>query len=184
MPIQVALHNHTFRRYLTAEAIAGRISKLAVELTDRLQSLPDIEGMPPLFLGILNGAVLFHSDLIRACDFELEVAYLRTRSYVGMESSGQVDIDWPAELDFAHRQVVIVEDIVDSGRTLATLTTQLQSRGVASLTTVVLLDKPTARRVDFKPDLVGFTIPDAFVVGYGLDYKGLGRNLGGVYQVE
>lgn len=185
MAISVELHDLTFRRFINQGAIEGRISTLAVELTALLNAAPSLgSDQVPLMLGILNGAVMFHSDLIRACDFQLEVAYLRTRSYVGTSSTGKVTIDWPADLDLTGRHVVIVEDIVDSGLTLSTLTEQLRTQqGVAGLTTVVLLDKPSARTTAFTPDLVGFSIEDAFVVGYGLDYNGLGRNLPSIYQV-
>ena len=127
---------------------------------------------------------MFHADLIRACATDLEVAYLRTRSYVGMESTGRVDIEWPTGLNFTGRDIVVVEDIVDSGLTLATLTEALRTeQGAASVHVVSLLDKRSARRVPFTPDQVGFEIEDRFVVGYGLDYDGLGRNLDSIYQL-
>lgn len=185
MPAQIELHGKSFSRFISAEEIDGRISKLAVELTAALlRGISGVPGKPPLFIGILNGAVMFHADLIRACDFELEVSYLRTRSYSGMKSSGKVEIDWPIDLDLSNRHVVIVEDIVDSGLTLSTLTSEFKQRGAAAIVTVVLLDKPMARSTPFIPDFVGFEIPDSFVVGYGLDFNGIGRNLPSIYQVD
>jgi len=179
MPSCLTLHGRPFRLSLTAQDIARRVTALASEL----HHLNDGNSLP-LFIGILNGAVPFHSDLIRACSFNLEVAYLRTRSYRGLQSTGQVQIDWPAEFSYANRHVVVVEDIVDSGLTMSTLTAALTAGGAASLTTVVLLDKPTARVVEFSADHVGFTIPERFVVGYGLDYDGLGRNLPDIYELD
>ena len=185
MPISVELHGRAFRRFLSADAIAGRISKLSLELAAHLDIAPSLSvAKPPLFIGILNGAAIFHADLTRSCDFALEIAYLRTRSYQGLTSSGEVAIDWPADLNVQDRHVVIVEDIVDSGLTLHTLTQELRDqRGVAGLTTIALLDKPEAHTTPFRPDFIGFTIPNSFVVGYGLDYDGLGRNLPDIYQL-
>ena len=182
----VRLHDRTFRPFIGAEAIAARIAELGPALEARLRRLGALAAeRAPLFVGVLNGAAIFHADLTRACGFGLEIAYLRTRSYRGMRSTGAVDVEWPTGTAFAGRHVVVVEDIVDSGLTLATLTAALRDeRHAASVTTVVLLDKPAARTSAFEPEFAGFEIEDRFVVGYGLDYDGLGRNLAGVYQVE
>ncbi|MFK8058404.1 MAG: hypoxanthine phosphoribosyltransferase [Saprospiraceae bacterium] len=173
----VELHGRLFHPFITAEQISARINTLASEL-DEVIGLET-----PIALGVLNGAILFHSDLIRACSFDVEVAYLRTRSYSGMKSSGKVDIEWPDDLSVNGRHVLLVEDIVDSGRTLVALSEELLKRGAVRVTSVVLLDKPDARVVPYSPDFTGFDIPNAFVIGYGLDFDGLGRNLSAIYQV-
>ena len=173
----VRLHDLEFAETLSPEQVAERVRGLAAALRRRF---PDVGG-PPLFLAVLRGAAVFHADLIRAYEGLLAVGYLRTRSYVGTESSGGVEVDIPDDLPLAGRDVVLVEDIADTGRTLRVLAQALRDRGVASLTTVVLLDKPSARVVEAAVDYVGFTIGPAFVVGYGLDYDDLGRNLPGIY---
>ena len=173
----VELHGRLFHPFISAQQINERTSALARELDEAI-------GLEtPIALGVLNGAILFHSDLIRAFTFDVEVAYLRTRSYSGMKSSGKVDIEWPDDLSVNGRHVILIEDIVDSGRTLVALTKELKERGAARITSIVLLDKPAARIVPYKPDFVGFEIPNAFVIGYGLDFDGLGRNLSSIYQV-
>jgi len=173
----VELHGRLFHPFISAQRITERTQALA-------SALDEVIGLEtPIALGVLNGAILFHSDLIRAFTFDVEVAYLRTRSYSGMKSSGQVDIEWPDDLSVTGRHVLLVEDIVDSGRTLVALAKELMDRGAARITSIVLLDKPAARVVPYKPDFVGFEIPNAFVIGYGLDFDGLGRNLSSIYQV-
>jgi len=173
----VELHGRLFHPFITAQQISERTNALASELNDAI-------GLEtPIALGVLNGAIIFHSDLVRAFGFDVEVGYIRTRSYTGMKSSGKVDIEWPDDLSVNGRHVLLVEDIVDSGRTLVALTKELKERGAARVTSVVLLDKPDARVVPYKPDFIGFEIPNAFVIGYGLDFDGLGRNLASIYQV-
>jgi len=173
----VELHGRIFHPFITEQQITERIASLA----DELNGVVGLE--TPIALGVLNGAILFHSDLIRACSFDVEVAYMRTRSYSGMKSSGKVDLEWPDDLSVNGRHVLLVEDIVDSGRTLVALSEELINRGAVRVTSVVLLDKPAARVVPYQPDFTGFEIPNAFVIGYGLDFDGLGRNLSAIYQV-
>ncbi len=181
MPTRIHVRELTFEERLSAKQLSARIRVLANAL---LVTLPQNRpAQPPLFVAVLRGAAIFHADLIRAYTGELEVAYVRTKSYVGTESTGEVQVDFPDDLDVGARQVVIVEDIADSGRTLQVLAKAFSDRGAASVTTVVLLDKPAARVVSFEPDYVGFTIAPAFVVGYGLDYNGLGRNLPAIYAL-
>ena len=183
MPSTVRLHDLEFGVSLPASAIATRVQALGTSLREGLRQNPSqTPGTPPpVFVAVLRGAAVFHADLIRAYDGELEIGFLRTRSYAGTESSGEVAVDIPDDLALEGRDVVLVEDIADSGRTLAVLAKALQDRGVASLTTVVLLDKPSQRVVAVAVDHVGFEIGPDFVVGYGLDYDGLGRNLPAIY---
>ena len=184
MPPIVRVHDLDFAETLSAGRIAARVTELATQLRQRFTE-PRPPGVPPahapLFVAVLRGAAVFHADLIRAYDGPLTVGFLRTHSYVGTESSGEVAVDIPDDLALEGRDVVLVEDIADSGRTMRVLAKALTARGVASLTTVVLLDKPSARVVEVDVDYAGFTIGPDFVIGYGLDYDGLGRNLPGVY---
>ena len=182
----VTLHGRRFAPLLSAGDIAARIGELGGELARLLAAEAPPAGAAaaaPILLGVLNGAAIFHADLARAYASSCELAYLRASSYAGTASTGEVRIAWPEGLDVSGRAVVVVEDIADSGLTLATLRDTLLGRGAARVVSAVLLDKPAGRTVDFAPDLTGFVIPDRFVVGFGLDYDGLGRNLRGVYAL-
>ncbi len=128
-------------------------------------------------VGVLKGSFLFMADLVRAIDGPVTVDFLGVASYEGTRSTGAVQLTHDLRSDIAGKHVVVVEDIVDTGLTLDYLLRNLQSREPASLTVVALLDKPERRKVEVKVDYVGFTIPDAFVVGYGLDLDQLYRNL-------
>ena len=129
-------------------------------------------------VGVLRGAFVFLADLVRETDLPLEVDFLSAASYgAGTESSGLVDIRLDVGQDIRGRDVILVEDILDSGNTLSKLMRELAARGPASLRLCVLLDKPERRTQPVRGDYVGFTIPDAFVVGYGLDYDERYRNL-------
>lgn len=157
---------------ISAEDIARRVQELGREIT------ADYQGRSLMIIGILKGAVVFMSDLIRQISVPLEVDFMAISSYgEATETSGVVqllkDLDRPIE----GKHVLIVEDIIDTGLTLSYLYQLLQSRNPATLKTVVLLDKPERRRTDFTPDYVGFTIPDKFVIGYGLDYNHMHREL-------
>ncbi len=135
------------------------------------------DGRPILLVGILNGCFVFMADLARAVTVPCEIGFMAASSYVGTESAGDVQIKLDLDKDISQYHVVITEDIVDTGRTLKIVTEMLKNRKPLSLDVVTLLDKPDRRVVDFKADYVLFTIPDVFVVGYGLDYNGYYRNL-------
>ena len=148
------------------EAIDRRVRELAGQISR------DYEGREPLIVGILNGAFIFMADLIRALNVPCRVDFVRLASYgAGSVSSGEILIGKDLETPIMGRDVLIVEDIVDSGLTLSRLVEILQKRQPASLKVCVFLDKRERRRVPFTADYVGFSIPDRFVVGYGLDYN-------------
>lgn len=158
--------------YLNAEAIAARVRELGAEVRRR-------GGEGTLVLtGILKGAALFFADLARALPGPSEFAFLRARSYGdGMESSGAVSIDLAGPESFAGRDLVIVDTILDTGHTLKAVREYVRRAGARSVTSCVLLDKPSRREVEIEADLVGFTVPDLFLVGYGLDHAGRYRGL-------
>lgn len=163
----------------TEEEIKKRVSEMGETLTR------EYAGKNPLFLCVLRGATVFFSDLIRCISAPLEIDFLRASSYIGSDSSGEVHLETSAIPDVLNRDIVLVEDIVDTARTLSLLTAEIKKRGAASLKTAALLDKPSRRVVkDFKADYTGFEIDDLFVVGYGLDYSQRFRNLPyiGVYK--
>lgn len=157
---------------LSAEQIQARVRELGADLAR------DYAGRNPLILGVLKGAVIFISDLVRATDLELGLEFMAISSYgAGMRSSGEVKIIKDLDVPVEHRDLIVVEDIVDTGLTLSYLLGNLRARGARSVKLVALLDKPSRREREVKIDYLGFTIPDAFVVGYGLDFNERYRNL-------
>ena len=153
------------------------------ELKQRVQELGDalyerFEGRKPLFLGVLKGSFIFMADLVRACQLQSDIEFIAVSSYANAtESSGRVHINYDLQKDITGRDLVIVEDILDSGNTLAFLKQYFEVKGAASITIVTLLDKPSRREKAVNADLVGFTVPDEFVVGYGLDFAQRYRNV-------
>jgi hypoxanthine phosphoribosyltransferase len=161
------------------EAIDGRVRELAGQITR------DYADRDLIVVGVLKGAFVFMADLIRALAVPCEVDFVRLASYgSGSVSSGEVRIGKDLEEPIAGRDVLIVEDIVDTGLTLSRLVERLRERHPASVRVCVFLDKPERRRVPFAADYVGFTIPDRFVVGYGLDYDEKYRFLPDVRVVQ
>ena len=153
------------------------------ELKTRVAELGDAlykkyEGRRPLFLGVLKGSFIFMADLVRASQLMCDVEFIAVSSYQnGTVSSGRVQITHDLQQDITGREIVIVEDILDSGNTLAFLKNYLTAKGAKSISIVTLLDKPARREKAVEADLAGFVVPDEFVVGYGLDYAQLYRNL-------
>ena len=135
-------------------------------------------GKNPLFLGVLKGSFVFMADLVRACQLKSDVEFIAVSSYENATvSSGRVQITHDLQQDITGRHLIIVEDILDSGNTLAFLRDYLMTKGAASITIVTLLDKPSRRTKAINADLAGFVVPDEFVVGYGLDYCQQYRNI-------
>lgn len=162
------------RILFTGEDIEACVGRLAEQVSR------DYAGKSPIIVCTLRGAFVFAADLIRRLDLPLTVEFMSASSYgSGTVSSGKINIKLDIEENIAGRDVLIVEDILDSGNTLSHLIEELSSRSPASLKLCVLLDKPERRKpgVDLHPDYLGFTIPDEFVVGYGLDYNQHYRNL-------
>ena len=164
--------NHIKRVIISQEEIQGALKK-AGELVDSLY-----DGKPILLVSILKGAFVFMADVCRAVSVPCEIAFMCAKSYYeGTQSSGVVKITMDLDKDITDYHVVIVEDIIDTGRTLNDIVKMLKSRNPATIHVITLLDKPSRRIVDFKPDLALFTIPDYFVIGYGLDCAEHYRNL-------
>lgn len=163
---------HIEKVLITKEEIEKRTSELAAEISR------DYKGKKLIMICVLTGAMVFFADLIRKIEIPLEVDTIVASSYgAGMTTSGSVRISKDIKYDISGKSVILVEDIIDTGVTLKTLTRMLATRAPESLKVCSLLDKPSRRRVDFEGDYVGFKIPDEFVVGYGLDYAEQYRNL-------
>ena len=158
---------------ISAKAIAARIEDLCREIRNEFEGTDKL-----VVVGLLRGSFVFIADLVRELDMPIEVDFLEASSYGdGMESSREVRILKDLRGAIEGRDVLVVEDIVDTGHTLHHVTGLLRSREPAKLRTIALLDKPTRREVDMKADWTGFEIPDEFVVGYGIDYAQRNRNL-------
>ena len=180
-PDRLQLHDLEFRPCISRQRIQRRTQELAGEVDAYLGLVAEPEATP-LVLGVLNGAAIFHADLVRGMQRVVELGYLSTSSYEGTRSTGQIKCNWPDGLELRGRHVLLVEDIVDTGRTLAYLRTACRERGAATVACAVLLDKSAAREVDVAVELTGFQVPNVFVVGCGLDYRGLGRQLPDLYE--
>ncbi len=173
----IKVHDKSFETYLSEEIILQRIKELAASITK------DYAGKKPLFIAILNGSFMFASDLFKYLNIEAEICFIKLASYKGMKSSGDVVTSIGLEDDLFGKEVIIIEDIVDTGKTLHNFLPKLLHQQPKSLKIVTLLHKPEATEFPLQLDYVGFSIPNKFVVGYGLDYDGLGRNWKEIYQL-
>ena len=173
----ISLHDKNFKPYISAEEIQKRIENIATQL------MKDYGARKPLFLAILNGSFMFASDLMKATKLECEISFVKIASYQGTSSTGNVKTLIGLDVNIEGREVIIVEDIVDTGKTLSEFMPVLQGYHPQSISIATLLFKPSALKFNVHPKYVGFEVPNDFLVGYGLDYDGLGRNLDGIYQV-
>ena len=161
----------TFRPYIENDRIQARVKELGEQISR------DYEGKIPLFICVLNGATPFAMDLFRAADIDAEITFIRLKSYEGTGSTGTVKKVMGLCEDIKGRDVVLVEDIIDTGNTMVKLLADLKELEPASVRIATLLFKPEALQADVKADYVGFEIPKKFIIGYGLDIDGLARNL-------
>jgi hypoxanthine phosphoribosyltransferase len=178
MSKHVKLHDLKFEPFIKHEQILARVQELGAELSARYT------GGCPLFVSILNGSFVFTADLMRAYSGQAEVSFVRLSSYEGTTTKGEVHQVMGLDKQITGRDVILVEDIVDTGSTLLYFLEELAKHNPASVVVVTLLIKPDALRFDIPVDYTGFSISDRFVVGYGLDYDGLGRNLPDIYQLQ
>ncbi len=167
----MSLHDDVEEILLDSDAIAARVVELGSQLTD------DYAGRDPVLVSVLKGSLVFLADLMRAMDLPSSIDLMEVSSYAGTETSGQVRILKDLSKPIEGRDVIVVEDIIDTGLTLNYLLGYLADRRPASITICCLLDKPARRLADINIDYIGFTIPDRFVIGYGLDYDERYRNL-------
>ena len=174
----LTFHDKEFRPYISAEEVQECVRTLA----ERINS--DYSDKKPLFVIILNGAFIFAGDLIKAVTVDCEMAFLRVSSYRGTESTGVIEEKMSLDTPLEGRHVVIVEDIVDTGNTMERLRVDLEKSGASSVAICTLLFKPDVFNKDYPVEYIGKEIPNRFVVGYGLDYNELGRNLPSIYQLN
>lgn len=173
----IKLHDKLFDTYLTEEEIRNRVIEIAHNINK------DYKDKRPLFISILNGSFMFAADLFKHLTIEAEICFIKLASYKGMRSTGHVTTAIGLDQDLFGREVIIIEDIVDTGKTLGHFLPKLNHMQPNTLKIVALLHKPDATQVSVRIDYLGFSIPNKFVVGYGLDYDGLGRNLKEILQL-
>jgi hypoxanthine phosphoribosyltransferase len=173
----VKVHDKSFETYLSEETIQKRVREIAEQVNN------DYKNERPLFIAILNGSFMFASDLFKHLTIDAELCFIKLASYKGMKSSGKVVTSIGLEEDIFGKPVIIVEDIVDTGKTLYDFLPKLMHQQPKSLKIAALLHKPEATKYPLALNYVGFEIPNKFVVGYGLDYDGLGRNFKEIYQL-
>lgn len=174
----VTVHDKTFRPYISQGQIQKEIQRLATEIQQ------DMQGKRPVFVCILNGAFMFASDFMKAYQGECEITFVRLSSYEGMQTTQSVKQLIGLTIDIEGRDVVVIEDIVDTGHTLEEIYTIFEQKKVASLKIATLFFKPEAYKKQLPIHYIGFSIPNQFILGYGLDYDELGRNLPKIYQLN
>jgi hypoxanthine phosphoribosyltransferase len=173
----IQVHDKQFKPYISADKICEEVKRIASEINK------DYAGRKPLFIAILNGSFMFASDLFKEITLEAEICFIKLASYKGIKSSGQVITAIGLDIDLVGREIIIIEDIVDTGNTLSKFLPQISHHHPASLKIAVLLHKPEAMVLPIKIDYLGFSVPNKFLLGYGLDYDGLGRNIKEIYQL-
>ena len=176
--IMITLNGLQFEEYISEEKLLQAIDTVAAQINR------DFKGKEPVFLVVLNGAYKFATELLSRFDGDCEIEFIKMSSYDGTSSTGQVQTHIPLEADLEEREVVIIEDIVDSGNTIEKITQMMVNAGVNKYRIASLFYKPAAYTKEYKIHYVGLEIPNDFIVGYGLDYNGLGRNLNAIYKLK
>jgi hypoxanthine phosphoribosyltransferase len=174
---RVKIKDKTFETSISEATIRQRVKELAMRISQ------DMDGKKPLFLGVLNGAFIFAADLIREMTIPCEISFVKLASYQGVTSTGKVHEVLGINEDLTGRHVIIVEDIVDTGRTMHQMIESLGTRNPASIDICALFVKPEKLEVPLDIKYSCFSIPNAFIVGYGLDYDQLGRDLKEIYSL-
>ena len=175
---EITVLDKTFELFLDVSVIHDATTRMARQLTD------DLHDKNPLFLVVLNGAFMFASDLIKQLEFDCEISFVKLSSYVGTKTTAVVRELIGLDEVLHGRTVVIVEDIIDTGITMANTKEKLKKLEATDVRLATLLFKPGAFQMDYKIDYVGIEIPNDFIVGYGLDYDGLGRNYPDIYKLK
>lgn len=174
---QVQILDRSFSISIPSDKILEQIKRVAQEINR------DLEGKNPIFMSVLNGAFMFTADLMKHITIQCEVSFVKLASYQGLASTGKIKEVIGINEDLTNRTVVIVEDIVDTGLTMQRLLESIGTRMPKEIHIATLLLKPDKLKVDLDIDYVAFKIPNDFIVGYGLDYEGYGRNLPNIYTV-
>jgi hypoxanthine phosphoribosyltransferase len=174
----IKLNNKSFKKYLSSEELA----KVCEEMASKINA--DYAGKRPLFLAVLNGSFIFAADLFRKINLQSDISFVKIASYAGTSSTGKVNNLIGINEEINGRDVIIIEDIVDTGNTLYFLLELLKEKNANTIKIATLLFKPTAFKWNYPVQYIGKSIPNAFVVGYGLDFNGYGRNLNSIYKLN
>lgn len=175
---EIKLHDKYFEPFISKDKIQVSVKKIGEQINR------DFENKCPIFIGILNGSFLFFSDLIKEIEHTCEVAFLRVSSYQGTQTTGEVKKVFGLDKSIQNRDIIIVEDIIDSGITLERIIHDLQKENPSSIKVASLLFKPNAYQKNIPIDYIGFEVGNEFLVGYGLDYDELGRHLQDIYIIK
>lgn len=175
---QVSYKGLKFKPFISFARIQERVGEIAAEIS------ADYQGKIPLIICVLNGAFPFAADIFRNLSIDAEITFIRLKSYSGTSSTGSVKQIAGLTEDIEGRDVIVIEDIIDTGRTMVKLLADLKEKNPASLKMATLLHKPDVCKADIHPDYIGFNIPPSFIIGYGLDIDGLARNLADIWVVD
>lgn len=178
MENRIKLQDRTFRVMISAEQIDKAVAEVASKLNERYA------GREPIFVGVLSGSILFMSDLVRKTTFDSEMTFIKVSSYSGTESTGKVKMELGLNVDIKDRDVIIVEDIVETGHSMKHLLDYFADFNPRSVAICTLFFKPEKFLYDYPIEYVALPIGNEFILGYGLDYNQLGRNLKDIYVVE
>lgn len=178
MADKITLNDKVFRVMIPAEQIDAAVDRVAASLNERYA------GRTPIFLGVLSGSFLFLSDLVRKTTFNSQLSFVKISSYEGTESTGEVKQQLGVDFDIEGRDIIIVEDIIETGHSMNYLLDHLRRRNPASIAICTLFFKPDKFLYEYKVDYVALSIGNEFIVGYGLDYNQLGRNLKDIYVID
>jgi len=173
----IKLHSTYFKKYISEEKIAEAVDSMVEQITE------DCKGETPVFVGILNGSFMLVADLVRKYNYNCTVSFVKLASYVGTSSTGKIKQLVGLNEDLEGKTVIILEDIIDTGNTLQEIYDIFSGRKLKQLKIATLFFKPDVFKKELKIDYIGIPIPDKFIIGYGLDYDGLGRNLASIYQL-
>jgi len=174
---KIKIHDKYFEPFILHDEVLKAIDRLALDI------MRDYHDKTPLFVPVLNGAFMFASDLFKAYTHTAEICFIKLSSYRGIQSTKKVKTIIGLDEEVTNRDIIVLEDIVDTGITVASLVEDLKKYQPSSIKIATLLFKPKALKTGMKPDYVGVEIPNDFILGYGLDYNGLGRNLRDIYKI-
>ena len=180
MTDRIKLHDKVFKRFIPNERLIEAIDKVA----DKINADYHGTGKVPVLLCVLNGSIPFTAELMKRLDFDVDLMSIKLTSYQGISSTGEVKMDMGLTGDVTGKEIIVIEDIVDTGRTIETLVDILQARKAAKVKVCTMLLKPEMYKKDLVLDYVAMEIPDDFIVGFGLDYDGLGRNYKDIYVLD
>jgi len=175
---RIIINERPFKKYILETAIQERVAELA-QTIDK-----DYNGKNPLFIGVLNGGFIFAADLFKRLEFDCEITFIKLTSYKGMASTGNVNEVIGLDIDVRDREVIVLEDIIDTGKTLYEFRPRLLEQGAKSVKLASFLLKPDALEYDVQVDYIGFSVPNEFLIGYGLDFDQKGRNYRDIYQLD